>query len=65
MEYRKFILIMIAVSSPIPGGLLTPAFILGAVFGRLYGYVLRNLGLYIGISLVKCIPFPITLKFVR
>ena len=50
----KFILTMLAVSSPIPAGLLSPAFILGAVFGRLYGYILRSIGLYIGIELVKC-----------
>ena len=45
---------MISVCSPIPGGLLTPAFILGAVFGRLYGYILRSIGIAIGINLVKC-----------
>lgn len=52
---------MLAVSSPIPSGLLSPAFILGAVFGRLYGYAMRNLGLLIGIPLVKCIDIKIIL----
>lgn len=50
----KFILILLAVCSPIPGGLLSPSFILGAVFGRLYGYILKHLGIWIGIELVKC-----------
>ena len=45
---------MLAVCSPIPAGILTPHFILGAVFGRLYGYVLKQLGVYLGIALVKC-----------
>lgn len=45
---------MLAVSSPIPHGLLSPAFILGAVFGRLYGYVVRQFGLMIGVELIKC-----------
>ena len=52
--YRKFILIMLATCSPIPAGVLTPAFILGSVFGRLYGLIVKNIGLTIGISLVKC-----------
>jgi chloride channel 2 len=37
----KFILEAIAVSSPIPGGVFYPTFILGAGFGRLYGHILR------------------------
>lgn len=40
---------MLAMCSPIPGGLLSPSFILGAVFGRLYGYILNHIGLAIGI----------------
>jgi H+/Cl- antiporter ClcA len=44
---------MLAVCSPIPGGQLSPSIILGAVFGRLYGYLLRHLGLLIGIPLVQ------------
>lgn len=32
---------MISVSSPIPAGIFTPVFTLGAVFGRLYGYCLN------------------------
>ena len=53
-QFRKFILILLAVCSPIPGGLLSPSFILGAVFGRLYGYILKHLGTMIGVSLVRC-----------
>ena len=49
----KFILIILAVSSPIPAGLLTPSFIIGAVFGRLYGHIIRNIGIVIGVELVK------------
>jgi chloride channel 2 len=49
----KFILIILAVSSPIPAGLITPSFILGAVFGRLYGHIIRNIGIMIGYELVK------------
>ena len=48
---------MMAVSSPIPGGIMTPSFIIGAVFGRLYGHLLRGLGLIIGVELVKCKNF--------
>ena len=32
---------VLAISSPIPAGIFTPTFVLGAGFGRLYGYVLR------------------------
>ena len=49
----KFILIILAVSSPIPAGLLTPSFIIGAVFGRLYGHIIKNIGVFIRIELVK------------
>lgn len=48
---------MLACSSPIPAGVLTPAFIFGAAFGRLYGMILKNIGLQIGVELVKCINF--------
>lgn len=37
----KFMLEVLAISSPIPAGVFTPTFILGAGFGRLYGYILR------------------------
>lgn len=46
---------MLATCSPIPAGVLTPSFILGAVFGRLYGFCLKNIGIYLGFELVKCI----------
>jgi len=37
----KFVLIVLAVSLPIPSGVFTPSLLLGAVFGRFWGYVLR------------------------
>jgi H+/Cl- antiporter ClcA len=37
----KFILEVIAISCPIPAGVFTPTFVLGAGFGRLFGYVLK------------------------
>jgi H+/Cl- antiporter ClcA len=37
----KFILQAIAISCPIPAGIFTPTFILGAGFGRLFGYILK------------------------
>lgn len=49
----KFILVILAVSSPIPAGLLTPSFIIGAVFGRLYGHIIKNIGLFFGLELIK------------
>lgn len=52
--YRKFILTMLSVCSPIPAGVLTPSFILGAVLGRLYGYVLKAIGVSLGINLIRC-----------
>jgi H+/Cl- antiporter ClcA len=45
---------MLAVSSPIPGGILSPAFILGSVFGRLYGHILKHIGLALGWDIVRC-----------
>jgi chloride channel 3/4/5 len=49
----KFILIILAVTSPIPAGLITPSIILGAVFGRLYGHILKTIGVMIGFELVR------------
>lgn len=49
----KFILIILAVTSPIPAGLITPSFIMGAVFGRLYGHIIRNIGVMFGVELVR------------
>jgi len=37
----KFTLTTLSLSCPIPAGVFTPTFVLGAVFGRLYGYVLK------------------------
>jgi H+/Cl- antiporter ClcA len=39
----KFILEVIAISSPIPTGVFTPTFVLGAAFGRLYAYCLKQI----------------------
>ena len=39
----KFILEVIAISSPIPTGVFTPTFVLGAAFGRLYGLILKQI----------------------
>lgn len=39
----KFILEVIAISCPVPAGVFAPTFILGAGFGRMYGYFLRQL----------------------
>ena len=39
----KFILEVIAISSPIPTGVFTPTFVLGAAFGRLYAYTLKQI----------------------
>ncbi|CAI2387407.1 unnamed protein product [Moneuplotes crassus] len=39
--FLKFILIILAVSLPIPSGVFTPSLLLGAVFGRFFGYILR------------------------
>lgn len=46
-------MIILATTSPIPAGVLTPSFILGAVFGRLYGYILKNIGIAFGVALVE------------
>ncbi len=45
---------MLSVCSPIPAGVLTPSFILGAVLGRLYGYILKAIGTSLGITLIRC-----------
>mmetsp|Transcript_1065 Transcript_1065/g.939 ORF Transcript_1065/g.939 Transcript_1065/m.939 type:complete len:86 (+) Transcript_1065:1061-1318(+) len=37
----KFILTTLSISLPIPAGVFTPTFVMGAVFGRLYGYTLK------------------------
>jgi len=39
--FLKFLMIILAVSLPIPSGVFTPSLLLGAVFGRFFGYVLR------------------------
>jgi chloride channel 2 len=39
----KFIFIILSVSLPIPTGVFAPSLLLGSVFGRLYGFVLRQI----------------------
>ena len=39
----KFMLEVIAISSPIPAGVFTPTFVLGAGFGRLFGFILKRI----------------------
>lgn len=39
----KFSLTALSISLPIPAGVFTPTFVLGAVFGRLYGFALKAL----------------------
>ena len=39
----KFTLTALSISLPIPAGVFTPTFVLGAVFGRLYGYILKQI----------------------
>jgi H+/Cl- antiporter ClcA len=39
----KFSLTALSLSCPIPAGVFTPTFVLGAVFGRLYGYLLKQI----------------------
>ena len=39
---NKFILISFCYSLPIPAGIFIPTFVLGSVFGRLYGYILKK-----------------------
>jgi H+/Cl- antiporter ClcA len=46
-------LIILAISTTIPAGVFSPCFTLGAVFGRCYGYLLKNIGVLLGIELIK------------
>lgn len=39
--FLKFLMTVLALSLPIPAGVFTPSLMLGAVFGRFFGYVLR------------------------
>ncbi len=50
----KFIFNIFSLSCPIPAGAFAPVFVLGAGFGRTYGYILKNVGIYLGYNLVKC-----------
>jgi H+/Cl- antiporter ClcA len=47
-------LIILAISAPIPAGVFAPSFCLGAVFGRLYGHMVKEIGLSLGYNLIKC-----------
>lgn len=50
----KFIFNIFSLSCPIPAGAFAPVFVLGAGFGRTYGYILKKVGIYLGYNLVKC-----------
>lgn len=50
----KFIFNIFSLSAPIPAGAFAPVFVLGAGFGRTYGYILKKIGIYFGYNLVKC-----------
>jgi len=39
----KFILAILSFSLPVATGVFTPCFVIGAAFGRLYGYVLKQI----------------------
>ena len=49
----KFILIVLSISCPIPAGVFAPMFCLGSVFGRAYGHILREIGVYLGVRLIE------------
>lgn len=49
----KFIFIILDVSCPIVNGIFAPVFSLGAVMGRLYGHILRQIGWYFGVELIR------------
>jgi len=38
----KFILIILALSCPIPAGVFGPQFVFGAVFGRFFGLMIKS-----------------------
>lgn len=50
----KFIFNVLSTTCPISLGSFGPAFALGAGMGRTYGYILKRVGNYIGLELVKC-----------
>ena len=45
--------IVLDISCPVASGVFGPAFSLGAVLGRLYGQILRQIGWYFGIELIR------------
>ena len=57
---QKFIATAFTLSCPVPGGIFTPTFALGAVLGQLYVSSLRKVLLFFGIKnyiQCKCHPF--------
>jgi len=49
----KFILIILAISCPIPAGVFTPTFTLGCVFGRAFGHIVSYTGSLLGLELIQ------------
>lgn len=47
-------LLILSMSAPIPTGIFSPSFKIGAVFGRVYGYALRIVTTSMGYSIVHC-----------
>jgi H+/Cl- antiporter ClcA len=45
---QKFIFTAMTLACPLPGGIFTPTFAIGAVFGQLYVSCLRKILLYYG-----------------
>lgn len=51
----KFILIILAISCPIPAGVFIPTFTMGAAIGRTFGYFMKSFGVFIGLpNLIAC-----------
>lgn len=47
---QKFIATAFTLSCPVPGGIFTPTFALGAVLGQLYVTTLRKVLLFFGVT---------------
>lgn len=47
---QKIVATAFTLSCPIPGGIFTPTFALGAVFGQLYVATVRRILMYFGIT---------------
>ena len=52
---QKFIATAFTLSCPVPGGIFTPTFALGAVLGQLYVASLRRVLLFVGVkNYIQC-----------